>query len=103
MRRLALIVLCVAGFGAFVMTTGASDGGDPPRYAFIFDNASGLVEGADFRVGGVAVGKIESFEVAQDARAKVEDSVSDTSFGKMRSDAFCKIAQQSLIGEYFIE
>ena len=103
MRRLALILLCVAGLGAFVMTTGASDGPDSPRYSFIFDNASGLVEGADFRVGGVAVGAIERFDVVQEARAKVEVSVSDTSFGRLRSDAFCKIAQQSLIGEYFIE
>ena len=103
MRRLALILLFVAGLGAFVMTTGASDGGDPPRYAFIFDNASGLVEGADFRVGGVAVGRIESFDVHERTRARVKVSVSDTSFGDLRSDAFCKIAQQSLIGEYYIE
>ena len=103
MRRLALIMLCVAGLGAFVLTTGASDGDEPTRYAFVFDNASGLVEGADFRVGGVAVGSIESFDVVQDARAKVLVAVSDDSFGKLRDDAFCKIAQQSLIGEYYIE
>ena len=103
MRRLALILLCVAGLGAFVMTTGASDGEDGTRYAFIFDNASGLVDGADFRVGGVTVGAIKSFDVAQDARAKVGVEVTDTSFGRLRDDAFCRIAQQSLIGEYYIE
>ena len=103
MRRLALIALIVVGLGAFVMTTGASDGGDPPRYSIIFDNASGLVELGDFRVGGVAVGKIESFDVAPKARARVDVTVTDTGFGQLRSDAFCKIAQQSLIGEYYIE
>jgi virulence factor Mce-like protein len=103
MRRLALILLCVAGLGAFVLTTGAGDGAEKPGYAFIFDNASGLVEGADFRVGGVTVGAIKTFEVAQDARAKVTVDVTDTSFGRLRDDAFCKIAQQSLIGEYYIE
>lgn len=97
------MALAAAGLLAFVLSTGASDGGDPPRYSMVFDNASGLVEGADFRVGGVAVGSIESFDIAPQARAKVEVSVSDTSFGEMRSDAFCKIAQQSLIGEYYIE
>ena len=103
MRRLAVILFCIAGLGAFVMTTGAGDGDGPARYSFIFDNASGLVEGADFRVGGVTVGAIKTFEVAQDARAKVGVEVSDESFGRLHADARCKIAQQSLIGEYFIE
>lgn len=103
MRRAALLLLAVAGLGAFVMTTGASDGDEKPTFAIIFDNASGLVELADFRVGGVAVGRIESFDVHERTRAKVEVSVSDTSFGQLRSDTFCKIAQQSLIGEYYIE
>lgn len=103
MRRIAIMAFAAAGLLAFVFSTGASHGGKPPRYSMVFDNASGLVEGADFRVGGVAVGSIESFDIAPQARAKVEVSVSDTSFGAMRSDAFCKIAQQSLIGEYYIE
>jgi virulence factor Mce-like protein len=102
-KRLALFCLVAAGLLAFVVTTGASDGPKNPTYKIVFDNASGLVELADFRVGGVAVGRIEGFEVHERSRAKVEVSVSDTSFGQLRSDAFCKIAQQSLIGEYYIE
>jgi virulence factor Mce-like protein len=102
-RRLALLSLIAAGMAAFVLSTGASNGPKKPTYEIVFDNASGLVELADFRVGGVAVGRIESFDVYQRSRAKVEVSVSDTSFGRLREDAFCKIAQQSLIGEYYIE
>lgn len=103
MRRLAILLFTACGLAALVFGTGASDGGDPPRYSIVFDNASGLVEGADFRVGGVAVGSIERFDIAPQARAEVEVSVADTSFGELRTDAFCKIAQQSLIGEYYIE
>jgi virulence factor Mce-like protein len=103
MRRLAIMTLAVAGLAALVVTTGASDGGKKPEYSIVFDNASGLVELADFRVGGVAVGRIEKFHVHERTKARVDVSVSDTSFGELRTDAFCKIAQQSLIGEYYIE
>ena len=103
MRRLALLMLSAVGLLAFVVTTGASDGKKLPSYSIVFDNASGLVELADFRVGGVTVGKIDGFDVAEGARARVDVSVTDSGFGDLRSDAFCRIAQQSLIGEYYIE
>ena len=36
-----------------------------PTYKIVFDNAFGLVEGGDFRVGGVKAGKTTKFEVAE--------------------------------------
>ena len=105
MRRAALIGLGLAALLAGMISLGgAGDGEDAPSYKIVFDNASGLVEGADFRVGGVTVGRIDGFDVSRrDARAVVRVSVADTSFGGLKQDAACKIGQQSLIGEYFIE
>ena len=103
MRRLlasaAAVLIAVAGTVAAV---GAADA-DTAEYTIVFDSASGLVEGADFRVGGVAVGSIDSFDVRKGPRAAVKVKVFDSSFGSLRDDAACRIAQQSLIGEYYIE
>jgi virulence factor Mce-like protein len=104
-RRVAIIVLGLALLcGGAIAATGAAGGDSGSRYRIVFDNASGLVPGADFRVGGVAVGRIDSLDVQRsDARAIVTVSVSDAGFGGLRDDAACKIAQQSLIGEYYVE
>ena len=103
MRRLAGIAAGLVVLAAAALAVSAATIEKGTTYDIVFDNASGLVEQADFRVGGVAVGAIESFAVAPGARARVTVSVSDTGFGGLRSDARCQILQQSLIGEYFVE
>jgi virulence factor Mce-like protein len=103
-RRAALICLGLAALAAGVVASTGAGSDSAPSYRIVFDNASGLVVGADFRVGGVTVGRIDDFDVVRkQARAIVDVSVADTSFGGLHDDAHCKIAQQSLIGEYFIE
>jgi virulence factor Mce-like protein len=103
-RRVALICLGLVALAAATLASTGAGNESAPKYRIVFDNASGLVVGADFRVGGVTVGRIDDFDVIRrDARAIVDVSVADTSFGGLHEDAHCKIAQQSLIGEYFIE
>jgi virulence factor Mce-like protein len=106
MRRAVVIglVTVLAAVGA-VFAVGA---GDPAgtRYTIVLDSAFGLVEGADFKVGGVPVGAISTLDVRRsDARALVGVEVSEggDGFSGLRDDASCVVAPQSLIGEYFID
>ena len=72
MKR-AAIILAVGAFlvgGAFA-ALGAGDGSKGYTYKVVFDNAFGVVKGADFKVGGVAVGSVKDLGVTPDARALV--------------------------------
>ncbi len=103
-RVLAILVvtLVVAGGAFAAMGAGSSEA---PEYEIVFDNAFGLVTGADFKVGGVAVGSIEDVGLQRsDMRALVTVSATKRGgFAGLRSDATCIIAPQSLIGEYFVD
>jgi ABC-type transporter Mla subunit MlaD len=110
-RRLISIAFVAAVLVAAAAFAGASGGGDKssdqPTYKIVFDNAFGLTEGGDFRVGGVKAGKTTKFDVekrkGQPARAVVTAQVTQPGFGDFRTDASCEIKPQSLIGEYFVD
>jgi virulence factor Mce-like protein len=108
MRRvlvaLAVIGVCAAAF----LFAGASDkGSDGKTYRIMFDNAFGLTEGGDFRVGGVTAGQTTKFDVdkkpGESPKAVVTAEVSKPGFGDFREDANCEIRPQSLIGEYYVD
>ena len=108
MRRFlsALFVGAVA-VAALVFGGGASSGdSDTATYKIQFDNAFGLVEQGDFRIGGVRAGTTNGFEVIKvDGRAvaEVEAEVTESGFADLRKDAVCEIKPQSLIGEYYVD
>jgi virulence factor Mce-like protein len=104
-RALIIAAVVLFALGGVVATVGAGGTSAGKRYEIVFDNAFGLVKGADFKVGGVAVGQIDDLDVdRRDARAVVTVQVTKgTGFGALRSDAHCIVAPQSLIGEYFID
>ena len=109
MRRL-LSVLFGTGVGAaaVVFFSGASDegGSDEATYKIVFDNAFGLVEQGDFRIGGVTAGQTTDFKVVKEdgrALAEVEATVTEPGFADLRKDASCEIRPQSLIGEYYAD
>jgi ABC-type transporter Mla subunit MlaD len=100
----AVILACVAA----VLLTGAKGGdSETPTYRLLFDNAFGLVEGGDFRVGGVTAGATKTFEVKERKGerpvAEVEVQINEPGFGDFRKDASCTIKPQSLIGEYYVD
>jgi phospholipid/cholesterol/gamma-HCH transport system substrate-binding protein len=75
----------------------------PPTYKIVFDNAFGLTTGAEMRVAGVKVGKVTKLDIQRKtARAVVTTEIERTDFGRLHSDATCRVEPQSLIGEYFI-
>jgi ABC-type transporter Mla subunit MlaD len=106
MRRVFVTAIVVVGaVGAAILAAGGGgDDGKGKTYWVQLDNAFGLVEGADLKVGGVKAGKIAGFEVDRKARkAKVKIDVTEPGFNSFRSDVFCESKPQSLIGEYFLD
>jgi virulence factor Mce-like protein len=107
-RRLISIAVVAGALVAALLFAGASSPTKPKRtYKIEFDNAFGLTEGGDFRVGGVKVGKTSTFSVSKKqghtARAVVTADVTKPGFDDFRKDASCEIKPQSLIGEYFVD
>jgi ABC-type transporter Mla subunit MlaD len=99
--------VCAAA-AAVVVLTGASDKetGKGTTYRLQFDNAFGLVENGDFKVGGVRAGVTSKFEIVKhEGRpvAEVEVTVEEPGFDDLHTDASCTIRPQSLIGEYYVD
>ena len=73
----------------------------------MFDNAFGLTEGGDFRVGGVNAGKTTDFDVlkrpGEAPKAVVTAEITEPGLEDFRADASCEIRPQSLIGEYYVD
>jgi virulence factor Mce-like protein len=108
MRRLATALVAVGACVAAVVLAGAGGSKtDEREYRIVFDNAFGLTEGGDFRVGGVTAGKITAFDVTRSEsgapKAVVTATVTQPGFGDFRRDATCTIKPQSLIGEYYVD
>jgi ABC-type transporter Mla subunit MlaD len=105
-RRVASALAVVAAVAALALLTGASD---PERslktYEIEFDNAFGLVEGGDLKIGGVKAGQTTGFRLTRTEpyRVIVTAEVSEPGFERLRRDAECAVRQQSLIGEYFVD
>jgi len=107
-RLLTILVLVGVCAGAFVLAGASDDEGDSTlKYKIQFDNAFGLVEAGDFRVGGVTAGKTSDLDVKQVKRgsykAVVTAEITEPGFGDFREDASCDIKPQSLIGEYYVD
>jgi ABC-type transporter Mla subunit MlaD len=119
MRRVASVVLVLAIVAGVVVTTaGRSDRvGTGYQFKMAFDNAFGLTEGGDLRVGGVKAGKTTKFDVSDGKECQgatpgdgpprscaiVSAIVTENGFKDFRTDAHCEIRQQSLIGEYYVD
>jgi len=103
-RALAVLaVLALAGVAAFA-ASGAGGEAKGRQYKVVFDNAFGLTEGVDLRVGGVRAGSVDTLDIERGTgRALVTVSVTSPGFAAFRTDAFCSIRPQSLVGEYFMD
>jgi ABC-type transporter Mla subunit MlaD len=114
MRRLLTIgVLLATALAAFVLTGANGEDAKGTKYVIEFDNAFGLVEDGEVKVGGVSAGKIKDFDLTDTEPQKVAVTVEVTGddFDKFKAGegpsgeggATCGVRQQSLIGEYFID
>jgi ABC-type transporter Mla subunit MlaD len=105
-RRLLAILTVVGAVGAALVLTGADEGeGALKRYEVELDNAFGLVEGGDLKIGGVTAGEVTGFELQDKPpyRVLVGVEVTKPGFDSLRTDGRCDVRQQSLIGEYFVD
>jgi phospholipid/cholesterol/gamma-HCH transport system substrate-binding protein len=105
MKRVLLSGAILAAVAAFIVfATGASRGTAAGTYKIEFDNAFGLVTGADFKVSGVPAGSISAISLDRKTmRALVTVQVSKPGFGQFHSDASCESRPESLIGEYYVD
>ena len=114
MRRLIVIGFVLVACAAAVVMTGAEGDAAPgTKYVIEFDNAFGLVEDGELKIGGVSAGKIKTFDLTDTEPRKVAVTVEvgGEGFDKFRAGegpggeggANCGVRQQSLIGEYFID
>lgn len=89
---------------AVLLSAGAAGAADEPRYTVVLDNAFGLTEGSDLRSSGVVIGKVSRLGIQRrTARALATITVTKPSFAGFRSDVFCEVKPQSLIGEYYLD
>jgi phospholipid/cholesterol/gamma-HCH transport system substrate-binding protein len=106
MRRLLAIVAVLGAAAGALLLTGAKDDSSGKTYKIQFDNAFGLTEGGDFKVGGVRAGQTSKFDVDDSGPrpvAVVTAKLTVSGFDDLRKDARCRIRPQSLIGEYYVE
>lgn len=105
MRRAASLLGVLAAVGSVFVLAGANDDTEGRGYTLVFDQAFGLVEGADFKVAGVRVGQIETLRLSDGwpPRAEVDVTFDESDVRPLRRDSVCEIKPQSLIGEYFVD
>jgi ABC-type transporter Mla subunit MlaD len=113
-RRLLAIGVVIGACLMAVVLTGADDPeAKGEKYWIEFDNAFGLVEDGEMKIGGVSAGKITDFELtdSEPPKVAVQVEVTGDDFDRLRAGtgpggtegATCGVRQQSLIGEYFID
>ena len=99
-----LLALAVGAAATLAATAGAGAAGDDRRHTVVLDNAFGLTEGSDLRSAGVTIGTIDKLDVQRStARALATIVITKPSFAGLRSDVFCEVRPQSLIGEYYLD
>ena len=95
--------------GVAVMTGASGDNSSATgkTYKIQFDNAFGLTNGGDLKVGGVRAGKTNGFGLKKVGNgryvAEVSAQVTASGVSGFHKDASCEIRPQSLIGEYFVD
>jgi virulence factor Mce-like protein len=104
-RLLSVALVLLLACGAAVLTATKDSVPSGTTYKIVFDNAFGLSEGGDFRVGGVKAGQTPSFKATKDEppKAEVTAKITQPGFDDFHSDANCIIKPQSLIGEYYVD
>ncbi|MEA2439052.1 MAG: phospholipid/cholesterol/gamma-HCH transport system substrate-binding protein, partial [Thermoleophilaceae bacterium] len=90
----AAVVLAAAAL-AWLLFLG---GGSSYEVSLTLDNASQLVEGNQVKVGGVAVGTVDSIALADDGRALVRISIDDEGVTPLHSGSRAAVRSSSLSG-----
>ena len=88
MRRLVLIPMVLLALAGVFVAAGAGGGSNALKtYEIELDNAFGLVEGGDLKVGGVKAGQTTGFEITrkQPYRTIVTAEITEPGFDSLRT------------------
>src|SRR5688572_11399019 len=97
-RILGFLVVGGAIVAIAVFGTGADNDEGGQKYTVELDNAFGIVDGADVKIGGVRAGKVSKLRLdREDMRALVDFEINETGFDDIRKDVRCETRPQSLI------
>ncbi|MEA2480056.1 MAG: hypothetical protein QOJ07_1978 [Thermoleophilaceae bacterium] len=116
-RRVLALAFVASMCLAALLLTGAKEEKTGTKIKIVLDNAFGLTEGGDLRVGGVNAGTTDNFGITKGnlcvdpahkggpprTCAIVEATISEPGFNQFKADAHCDVRQQSLIGEYYVD
>jgi len=115
-RRIVSVAVLIGAVIAAAALTGAGGGSSGKTFNIAFDNAFGLTQGGDLRVGGVRAGQTSGFKISRGPECQnavtdgpprtcaiVKAEISEPGFRSFRTDATCAVRQQSLIGEYYVD
>src|SRR3954451_22148738 len=106
MRRLLVVALVLAAAVAAVVASASGKSSDPekPDYTVEFDNAFGIVNGADVKVARVRAGRVTGMRVDRRTHhALVAIAIEKAGFGSLRGVPFCETNPQSLTALYFVD
>ncbi len=84
-----------------LLVTGGSGGGY--RVRAIFADAANLTQGEQVKIAGVPVGRVESVAPTPQATAAVVMDITAAGFQDFRTDAYCIVRPQSLLGEKYVD
>ena len=104
-RLVAVAVVLAATAAALAMSGAGGKAATGKHYGVVLDNAFGLTQGGEVKIGGVTAGTIRDFKLTNDepVKVRVRIEVTESGFDSLRTDAKCAVRQQSLIGEYFLD
>ncbi len=99
-----MVILVLAGAGAYALTSTGAKEERGSKFTVEFDNAFGLVKGGDVKVAGVRAGTVSKLRLDHKShKALVDFELTKDGFGSLRADATCESRPQSLIGEYYVD
>lgn len=100
----AAVLAAAIGFGVYASQTSGADAASDDRYEVVakFRSANGLATGADVRVAGVKVGRVESM-ILDPATYKAKVVLSVDKAVELTTDAIAKIDTEGLLGGTFVD
>jgi phospholipid/cholesterol/gamma-HCH transport system substrate-binding protein len=104
-KILLFFLVSILGMGATVVFIGVERGLFISKYRIYFtiERGTGLFESMPVKLSGFKIGKIESLELADDAKVKVILSINQKYRQWIRQNSMALLSKEGLIGESVIE
>ena len=100
LKLIAFAVVTIIATGALAFTIANGSGGGGEKFSAIFTDVASLNEGDEIRIAGVRVGQVQSIEIYDRDRAKVEFSVDNRD--SLPASTTATIRYRNLINQRYI-